>query len=309
MITSLTSMEFNSSTIAIFINATMMSTVTNISATDVSLPMGCKIVLILLYSLTTLLSVVGNLVVIVVFTFGRRSRTDLRAFLINLAIADLIMAMFCMPFTFTVTMLNDWIFSAPMCPIVLYMQTVSVSVSVFTNMAIGIDRFWVVLFPLKSRITKSRSKVVIAVVWLVALVLSVVQLAVGRVGETTDSAGRVTRRECMENWEGKGGETVRRVYTFFILLSTYLVPLCILSLTYGFVGWKLCKRTTPGNADEMRDAQQLKSKRRVSAITHCVKYICSFVYLFAQSIVMSPKILYSYNILDVTCLSAFWYYN
>ena len=221
---------------------------------------GSRLILILLYSLTTLLAVVGNIIVIIVFTLGWRSRTDLRIFLINLAVADLIMAMFCMPFTFTFTMLGDWVFSAPMCPIVLYMQTVSVTVSVFTNMAIGIDRFWVVLYPLKSRITKSRSKFVIALIWVTSLTICSVQLWVGRMMQD-EATGR---RECGENWPQNGDNTMRMVYTFFILLSTYLIPLTILSLTYGFVGRKLCKRTAPGNADEMRDNQQLKSKRKVS---------------------------------------------
>ena len=221
-----------------------------------------QMVLIVLYSLTTLLSVTGNILVILVFTFGRRSRSDLRGFLINLAIADLIMAIFCMPFTFTMTMLHNWIFSEPMCPIVLYMQTVSVTASVCTNMAIGIDRFWVVQYPLKSRITKSRSKFVIAVIWIISFAFSTVQLAVGRASSREVTPG-VSTTDCSEIWP-EPSHMWRRGYTFFLLTLTYLMPLLILSLTYGFVGWKLWQRTTPGNADQARDNQQLKSKRKVS---------------------------------------------
>jgi hypothetical protein len=78
--------------------------------------------LILLYGITTSLAVLGNLIVIVVLAVGRRSKTDLRAFLLNLAVADLTMAVFCMPFTFTTTMLHNWIFGATMCTIVLFLQ-------------------------------------------------------------------------------------------------------------------------------------------------------------------------------------------
>jgi len=53
------------------------------------------------------------------------ARSDLRWYLVNLAAADLVMAVFCMPFTFTYTMLNDWVFSAPMCPVVLFFQMAS----------------------------------------------------------------------------------------------------------------------------------------------------------------------------------------
>lgn len=213
--------------------------------------------IIILYTATIFLAVGGNLIVIVVFSVGKRSRTDLSGFLINLAVSDLIMAIFCLPFTFTMTMLETWVFSAPMCPIVLYMQTVSVTASVCTNMAIGVDRFWVVTFPLKSRFTKSRSKVVIAVIWAIALGLSSVQLFVGRV--TVRSEDSV---DCGEVWP-QPTETWRRAYTFFILTLTYLLPLSILSVTYGIVGRKLWQRTAPGNADEARDTQQHRSKRKV----------------------------------------------
>jgi hypothetical protein len=144
------------------------------------LPAEGQVVLIILYTLTTVLSVIGNVLAIAVFTVGRRSRTDLRWFLANLAAADLIMAVFCMPFTFASTMLDNWIFSAPMCPVVLFLQTVSVTVSVYTSVAVGVDRYWIVNFPLKSRITKSRSPVVIGTIWTAACLLSSVQLVVGK---------------------------------------------------------------------------------------------------------------------------------
>ncbi|KAK2159111.1 hypothetical protein LSH36_158g00001 [Paralvinella palmiformis] len=218
------------------------------------------VILIVIYTLTTLLALSGNAVVIVVFTVGKRSRGDLRGFLINLACADLIMSIFCMPFTFTMTMLNNWVFSRPMCPIVLYLQTVSVTASVCTNMAIGIDRFWVVMFPLKSRITKSRSKWVILSIWMISMSISAVQLAVGRSNPTEVAPGQVVW-DCNEVWP-EPKDIWRRSYTFFILSTTYLIPLFILAVTYGFVAWKLWQRTTPGNADEARDMQQLRSKRK-----------------------------------------------
>lgn len=222
-----------------------------------------QVVLIILYTLTAVVSMTGNTLVILVFTLGRRSRSDLRGFLINLACADLIMTLFCMPFTFTMTMLNDWIFSAPMCPVVLYMQTVSVTASVCTNMAIGIDRFWVVMYPLRSRITKSRSKTTIVIIWVISLGLSSVQLVVGRTVPGLEVTPGVWTADCVEVWP-EPRETWRTCYTFFILVLTYVLPLIILSFTYGFVGCRLWQRTAPGNADVTRDMNQLRSKLKVS---------------------------------------------
>ena len=229
------------------------------------LPYMQQVVLIILYTMAIVAAVSGNVLVIIVFTCGRR-KTDLRPFLINLAVSDLVMAVFCMPFSFTHTMLGHWIFSPPMCPIVLFMQLLAVTASVSTNMAIGIDRFWVVTFPLKSRVTARRYRVVIAVIWVISVLLSSVQLAVGRAVPISTYKGNIVY-QCKEEW-WKPQRTIRGAYTCFILAATYLLPLIILSLTYGIVGRKLWQRTAPGNKDASRDAQQLKSKRRVC------HYIC-----------------------------------
>jgi hypothetical protein len=215
-----------------------------------------EIGLIVLFTLTTTFSIIGNGFVIIVFARGRRSRTDLRPFLINLAICDLIMAIFCMPFTFIYTMMNTWIFSEPMCPIVLFVQPLSVSGSVFTNMAIGIDRFMAVMFPLRSRLTKQRAKYVIVVVWICSTALSSVQFKVAR---ASDSGRGVT--QCTEHWESIDD---RKIYTVFVFVITYLIPLLILAITYSIIGILLWKRISPGNRDHARDLQQLRSKRKVS---------------------------------------------
>ncbi|KAH3869932.1 prolactin-releasing peptide receptor-like [Dreissena polymorpha] len=211
--------------------------------------------LIFLYTFTTILSVVGNFFVILVFARGRRSRTDLRPFLINLAVSDLLMAVMCMPFTFVFTVLNDWIFSKPMCTIVLFVQMLSVSGSVFTNMAIGVDRFSAVMFPLRSRLTKKRAKYVLVGIWAAATVLSSVQFHVGRAHDKPDGS-----QTCQERWSN---EDQRKTFTIFIFVITYMIPLLTLSVTYSIVGILLWKRTSPGNKDRTRDLHQLRSKRKV----------------------------------------------
>ena len=98
------------------------------------------VVLIIVYSISIILSFIGNITVIYVFLCGKRAKRDVASFLINLALADLLMAGFCMPYTFTETMLAYWIFGRVMCPLVHFMQILSVSVSIGTNVVIGIDR-------------------------------------------------------------------------------------------------------------------------------------------------------------------------
>ena len=96
--------------------------------------------LITIYSLTIFIALTGNVLVIVVLSLGKRKKKGLTKYLLNLALADLCMTCFCMPFTFTKVMLGRWIFAPFLCPAVLFMQVVSVTASIYTNVAIGIDR-------------------------------------------------------------------------------------------------------------------------------------------------------------------------
>uniref|UniRef100_A0A2C9JX71 G-protein coupled receptors family 1 profile domain-containing protein n=1 Tax=Biomphalaria glabrata TaxID=6526 RepID=A0A2C9JX71_BIOGL len=220
-----------------------------------TIPYSFSIVLIALYTFTTLAAVIGNSLAIIVFAKGKRSNTDLRSFLINLAVADLIMAIVCIPFTFAYQITENWIFPDVLCPIVQCCQQVSVLASVCTNTSIGIDRLVAVKFPLRKRVTNSRSKVVILCIWILAWSLGVIPLVKSR------TVYRDRKLRCEENW---ATEQSRLAFGFFIMIITYFLPVTILSVTYAMIGRQLWKHKLPGNADDHRDAVQLKSKRKVS---------------------------------------------
>lgn len=80
------------------------------------------VLLTFLYTTITVLAVVGNSLTIAVFSCGKKSSSELSVYLINLACADFIMALFCLPFTFSHTLLKTWIYPDPLCPAVLFLQ-------------------------------------------------------------------------------------------------------------------------------------------------------------------------------------------
>lgn len=79
---------------------------------------------ILLYSIIFLLAVIGNLLVILTLIESRRMRTITNVFLLNLAISDLLLGIFCMPFTLIGMLLRDFIFGEIMCKLLPYLQGV-----------------------------------------------------------------------------------------------------------------------------------------------------------------------------------------
>lgn len=96
--------------------------------------------LVWLYSITSIISFTSNGTVILVLLLGKKSSPELRKFLINLAIADMCMALFSMPFTYTDFMYGQWIFPEFVCPVAQFITICALSVSVHTLCAIGIER-------------------------------------------------------------------------------------------------------------------------------------------------------------------------
>ena len=93
-----------------------------------------------LYSTTSVLALLVNLMVIIVETFGRRSAANLRKCLISLAISDILFFVFSVPFTYTHFVYRRWIFFPWLCPWAQFIQTLSVFITTFTLTVISIER-------------------------------------------------------------------------------------------------------------------------------------------------------------------------
>ena len=94
-----------------------------------------------LYTSTSLFSFLGNLISIVVLIVGKRSSPELKKYLINLSISDILMALFSIPFTYTDFMLGRWVLPSILCPFAQFITIFSLCASVATLTAIAIERY------------------------------------------------------------------------------------------------------------------------------------------------------------------------
>jgi hypothetical protein len=78
--------------------------------------------LILPYSIIFLLAIIGNALVIITLSANRRMRSVTNIFLLNLAVSDLLLGVFCMPFTLVGALLKEFVFGSLMCRLISYLQ-------------------------------------------------------------------------------------------------------------------------------------------------------------------------------------------
>ncbi|XP_050039647.1 cholecystokinin receptor type A-like [Dermacentor andersoni] len=207
----------------------------SISAVDGLPDAADLIVRVCLYAVIFVFAVVGNVLVLVTLVQNKRMRTVTNVFLVNLAVSDLLLGVFCMPFTLIGSILRNFVFGELMCKFIPYLQAVSVSVSVWTLVSISLERFFAIVRPLQSRRwqTVSHAYRVIAVVWALSLV-HVAPIAVLSQLIPTRTAGR---QKCRELWHSDEAEKGFNLYLDSVLL---VLPLLIMIVVYAIITRTLC---------------------------------------------------------------------
>ena len=109
-----------------------------------------KVVVPILFGIIAFLCVIGNTLVIVVVLTNQQMRSTTNVLILNLAVADLLFVIFCIPFTATDYVLNEWRFGLLVCQAVQYLIYVTSYVSIYTLILMSIDRFLAVVFPVRN---------------------------------------------------------------------------------------------------------------------------------------------------------------
>nr|BAC30428.1 unnamed protein product [Mus musculus] len=188
---------------------------------------------ITLYAVIFLMSVGGNVLIIVVLGLSRRLRTVTNAFLLSLAVSDLLLAVACMPFTLLPNLMGTFIFGTVICKAVSYLMGVSVSVSTLNLAAIALERYSAICRPLQARVWQTRSHAarVILATWLLSGLLMVpypVYTVVQPVGP------RIL--QCMHLWPS---ERVQQMWSVLLLILLFFIPGVVMAVAYGLISREL----------------------------------------------------------------------
>ncbi|CAF4379085.1 unnamed protein product, partial [Adineta steineri] len=86
-----------------------------------------EVIILLIYGIIIIFSFFTNSIAIIIFLIGRRSRSELSPFLLNLSVFNIIMTVYCIPFTITSVIFQRWIYAGELCIVLDAFKTFSVS--------------------------------------------------------------------------------------------------------------------------------------------------------------------------------------
>ncbi|XP_064833205.1 neuropeptide FF receptor 1-like [Oncorhynchus masou masou] len=211
---------------------------------------------------------VGNCLVCLIVVKNRHMRTVTNLFILNLAISDLLVGIFCIPTTLVDNLITGWPFSNAVCKLSGLVQGISVAASVFTLVAIAVDRFRCIVYPFKPKLTLLVAKATIGLVWALALVImlpSAVMLTVdqekGHFMVSSDNK-IYPLYYCYETWPDP---EMRKVYTMVLFTHIYLMPLALIMIMYGCIGAKLSATAVLSNSGHP-DIKSPISQRKVKVV-------------------------------------------
>lgn len=117
-------------------------------------------------------AVMGNTLILASLYRFSCLQTKTNAFVLNLAIADMFLAVLAMPFTLVSSIKYDWIFGNVMCQTAAVLNSIFCEASIMTLAFVSLERFLAIVYPLKyeTLVTLKRVKMVIFYIWFQAVV-------------------------------------------------------------------------------------------------------------------------------------------
>ncbi|KAK6195358.1 hypothetical protein SNE40_000807 [Patella caerulea] len=221
-------------------------------------PPGIIFLLALVYGIISLLAVIGNGIVILVIVKNRKMQTVTNIFIANLAVADVVIGMFSVPFQFQAALLQRWVLAHFMCSLAPFVQVISVNVSIFTLSVIACDRYIAVLHPFKAGCSKKSAAIIITVIWWVAITTALPYVLFYRVKYMGNTL------QCQPTWPDFW-DLFPSFYNLFLVFIQYILPLIVISFCYFRIASHIWGARAPGNNMNTEDIRS-RNKKKVGGI-------------------------------------------
>ncbi|XP_075231268.1 allatostatin-A receptor-like [Lycorma delicatula] len=249
-----------------------------------------SVVVPLLFGIIVIIGLFGNLLVVVVVAANQQMRSTTNLLIINLAVADLLFIVFCVPFTATDYILPYWPFGDFWCKTVQYLICVTAYASVYTLVLMSLDRFLAVVHPIASMSvrTERNAFTAILITWVVIVVVCVpVFMSHGVVtyyhASNLQTACVYLQFDPVNRPDGHN----KPLFQISFFTTSYVVPLALICGLYLCMLMRLWRGVAPGGHCS---AESRRGKKRVTRMVVVVVAIFAICWCPIQVILVLKSI-------------------
>ncbi|XP_029295644.1 alpha-1A adrenergic receptor [Cottoperca gobio] len=178
------------------------------------------VVLGLVLGILILFGIVGNILVILSVVCHRHLRTVTHYFIVNLAVADLLLSSTVLPFSAIFEIVDRWVFGRAFCNVWAAVDVLCCTASIMSLCVISVDRYIGVSYPLRypAIMTKRRALLAVMLLWVLSIIISIGPLFGWKEPEPEDeSICKITQEPG---------------YAIFSAVGSFYLPLAIILAMY-----------------------------------------------------------------------------
>uniref|UniRef100_G3NYT5 Muscarinic acetylcholine receptor n=1 Tax=Gasterosteus aculeatus TaxID=69293 RepID=G3NYT5_GASAC len=196
----------------------------------------CFITIATVSAIVSLITVVGNVLVLLSFKVNSQLKTVNNYYLLSLAFADLIIGVLSMNLYTTYILMGYWSLGNIACDLWLAVDYVASNASVMNLLVISFDRYFSITRPLtyRAKRTPKRAAIMIGLAWLVSFVLWAPPILCWQyiVGER-----RVLPNQCHIQF------LTQPVITFGTAIAAFYIPVSVMTILYCRIYKETQRRT------------------------------------------------------------------
>ncbi|XP_075282214.1 muscarinic acetylcholine receptor M5 isoform X2 [Opisthocomus hoazin] len=187
-------------------------------------------------AIVSLITIVGNILVMISFKVNSQLKTVNNYYLLSLACADLIIGIFSMNLYTSYILIGHWSLGSLACDLWLALDYVASNASVMNLLVISFDRYFSITRPLtyRAKRTPRRAGIMIGLAWLISFVLWAPVILCWQyfVGERT-----VPPEECQIQF------LYEPIITFGTAIAAFYIPVSVMTILYCRIYKETEKRT------------------------------------------------------------------
>ncbi|XP_055389242.1 allatostatin-A receptor [Condylostylus longicornis] len=212
----------------------------------------------LFFSIIAITGFFGNSLVILVVLLNTHMHSTTNLLIVNLACADLLFVIICIPFTAVDYLAYIWPFGVTWCRTVQYLIVVTMLASIYTLVLMSIDRFLAIVYPVRSRgiRTEFLTKIAIVILWITVLIVSAPTFMLYNLWSY--ECDNIKWLSCSYDYNSMVDQAVYQI-TFFTI--SYFFPLVLISILYIKIVSRLWHRI-----GGTMSAESQKGRRRVTRV-------------------------------------------
>ncbi|KAL5018154.1 hypothetical protein ScPMuIL_003876, partial [Solemya velum] len=220
-------------------------------------------------------------------------------YIVNLAIADLMVTVSCSWVSLVDDITEGWVLGDFFCKLNTFTQVLSVVASVLSLTLIAYDRFFGIVFALKAHMTERKARTSLIIIWICSICIAAPIIVYRKLHV------RIWRNHienwCDDEWPVEQNfdpvtnftthsMPLRTCYYVFVTLVLYFIPMIVMTVAYSIIIMKLWTSTIPGERVDKGIAAQKKTKKKVIIMLIAILSVFGVCWLPYQVIILYSEL-------------------